>query len=1150
MYSKHYEINKNFQASINLELDLGNEAKINEYIPTHDICDVIKRYINVVLGKSKDRSTVLVGPYGKGKSFILLIISYLLGKNKGSKCWIDLVKKIKAVDPELGKMLEDIKKKKISLLPVLINSNYDNLTQSFLLALNEALKREHIENIIPDNTYNICISLIDKWNKDKAVYKEVLDKCISLYKINLRDLKAGLQSFSYKAYRQFEKLYNCVNKIGVAFNPLVNNDIIKMYKDVATQVTKHEYTGMFVIFDEFSKFIESNSSNLMHDLKIVQDFAELANRSDRSQQINLCCVTHKPLSLYAINKKQNNNALDSFKTVEGRFVEIRFNRSLEENYELIASAIIKKPSAAKICTTYLKDNKKTYDEIKKLSLFSDDKLSKTLFEGCFPLNPMTVYALIQLSEYVAQNERTLFTFLSDTDENSFNSFINNNDDGLFNVDKVYDYFEQLLQKEETNQIRNIWYRAESILSKINNKNERKVIKALAIILMINDLERLPASELIVSLCTSLSINEVSAVISKFINNHYLRKNMLNNMLSFALSNSKHIDDRIDYLSKTKFKKLNYANALNEINDHKYILPRRYNEQNKISRFYSIIFMTEEEFNNIKNFNYHLENIYCDGLIINLLKSKLKNKDIENKVNKINDSRVVIKYPEKNIESVLYKALTRYTCLKDILNQKDLDEISSQEVDLLISETESDIKSLIDKYFESEMLFASSFSKEKNINNLLSSILENTYSKKLIFNNELINKRTVTTQYQKAINHVIDYYLEGEGDFNYSETSPEASIKYSIYEFNKNSKDFREIIENIKKGITGSDGKKISVYSIVNKYSKPPYGVRAGIMPLLFTKAVSELSDNVLLYYQTQERDLKSSDIVKAVANENYFIKFSKKDIAQQNYLNNMLKLFGATPTNNFRKDTVLLANQIKRYFMGLPQIIRLVSNDDNYLELDKEYIDYKNLFLSFNLNSFEAVYLDSKEILKTKDYDSLYKKIKKYKDSEVKLIVPFETRLIKEVKNVFEINDKTSLKIGLNTWIISHKKKKGKPVLSEINKKFYELITKKLNYDDFASIEETSKILLGIDIRDWDGNNLEKLKIKLSIFMSEFMGTSFISIKEVMEKMTQKRENIELSSMGDLLKNNIQGVLDDFSDSVSEEEKISILSDFINKILN
>ena len=50
---------------------MNNESKIYEYIPTTDICDVLKKYIKSVIGDTKERATTLVGPYGKGKSFLL-----------------------------------------------------------------------------------------------------------------------------------------------------------------------------------------------------------------------------------------------------------------------------------------------------------------------------------------------------------------------------------------------------------------------------------------------------------------------------------------------------------------------------------------------------------------------------------------------------------------------------------------------------------------------------------------------------------------------------------------------------------------------------------------------------------------------------------------------------------------------------------------------------------------------------------------------------------------------------------------------------------------------------------------------------------------------------------------------------------------------
>lgn len=71
-----------------------------------------------------------------------------------------LVSKIGKVDSELYDMLLELKEKDISLLPVLINSNYDNLTQSFRLALNDALKRENLSDIIPNSVFDVCLKLI------------------------------------------------------------------------------------------------------------------------------------------------------------------------------------------------------------------------------------------------------------------------------------------------------------------------------------------------------------------------------------------------------------------------------------------------------------------------------------------------------------------------------------------------------------------------------------------------------------------------------------------------------------------------------------------------------------------------------------------------------------------------------------------------------------------------------------------------------------------------------------------------------------------------------------------------------------------------------------------------------------------------------
>lgn len=1151
MYSTYFSINKNFQSSVNLELDLNNQEKIYEYIPTSDICDVLNRYIKTILGSTKDYATTLVGPYGKGKSFLLLVLTYLIGPNKDQKCWIDLVDKIANVDKDLHDNLIKLKEKNITLLPVIINSNYDNIVQSMQIALNESLKRENMEEIIPQSAFDVCISLLDRWMAKEEVKEEVLLKCKGFKNLNLEKLRQGLINYSPKAYASFKDLYDCVN-IGLEFNPLVNNDVVKTYSDITNSIKKYGYSGLFVIFDEFSKFIESNSSNLMKDLKIVQDFAELCARSSKNNQIHLCCVTHKSIVLYEDNKNKNY----SFKVVEGRFKEVRFNRSLDENYQIISSAIKKIKGSESIINSFISTNKGFYENISSLNLFDEKYAETVLYKGCFPLNPLTAYCLIQISEYAAQNERTLFTFLSDTDDHSFNSFIHSPEQGLFNIDKIYDYFSPMLQKEDANNIRNIWYRTESILSKLEDREERKIIKALSIILMINNLEKFPTSEQTISLALNLPVKEVTSKINKLIDQHYLRRNILNNLLSFALSNTRQIDEMVELFQKTKFKNIKYGDLAERLNEQRFLLPRKHNEENKITRFFKVVFFSEEDFKLIKSFNYYFETNYSDGIVVNILRNKITTDQIVEKANELNDQRVIYRFPKSEIEDIFYQSLIRVACLEEVNRQKGLDEITKSEIELFLQESTNDVRFLINKYYNEECNYYSVIlTNEKTIGRLASTMMDKVYPYKLIFNNELINKKEVTTQYQKAINHVIDWLLNGgDNDFIYSPTSPEMSVKMSVLDENDNltktsesSNNFRNLIEEIKESISKSAGTKVPVLEIIKKYLLPPYGIRQGVIPLLLAKAISELSDNIVLYFSNKEIELDADNLVKSVSNDKYKLSFSKGSLEQKNYLKKMMTLYKTESVNNFRKDIYSLTESIKRFFVSMPQIIRLASINNNYLKLEEDFIAYKNVFLAFNINHFESLFELPRTIFKTKSYETIYQKNKKFVETKSQLLNPFKQTLINEIKECFEINEKSSIKTGMDDFIRKYISREMTPVLEKENKELYYLLND-LSYEDFSALDQIAKVSVGQHIEDWDTNKKDRMLLNLKSFKEAIMTTKTVSLKNN-DLSAVINDDQDISSMATLLKNNIESVLEEFSGSVSSTEKIAVLSKLLKDLL-
>lgn len=112
MYNKYVEVNKKFKSSVNLEFDIKNEDKILEYVPTTDLCDVLYYYLESTIRVDTIRSTLLVGPYGKGKSYLMLMLTYLLSKRENRNLFTKVLERIERISLELANLIKEIDSKK------------------------------------------------------------------------------------------------------------------------------------------------------------------------------------------------------------------------------------------------------------------------------------------------------------------------------------------------------------------------------------------------------------------------------------------------------------------------------------------------------------------------------------------------------------------------------------------------------------------------------------------------------------------------------------------------------------------------------------------------------------------------------------------------------------------------------------------------------------------------------------------------------------------------------------------------------------------------------------------------------------------------------------------------------------------------------
>ena len=341
--SEYISFNMNFKTSINLYLNLNKPEKIMSYIPTKSSLVIMRDYLKSVL-KNTEQASLLIGPYGKGKSHLFLVVLAVLSMPRNEENYKVITYLQSLVDDgsdigmEVRNLIGNIWSEN-PMLPVLIQNIEGDLRQSFLYALNEALKRNGLDETFPDTYYSYAIKRIDEWNKDfHETYELFVSELVSR-NLNIGDFEVELSTFSRDALDIFMNIYPNITS-GSSFNPMVNEDVLPIYKSISDKLKEyHGYSGLYIVFDEFSKFLESQDENkVSSNMKFLQDVCELSCDSSDSK-VYITMIAHKSIKEYG--KYISREIINTFTGIEGRIVEKYFITSSKNNYELIKDAIVK-----------------------------------------------------------------------------------------------------------------------------------------------------------------------------------------------------------------------------------------------------------------------------------------------------------------------------------------------------------------------------------------------------------------------------------------------------------------------------------------------------------------------------------------------------------------------------------------------------------------------------------------------------------------------------------------------------------------------------------------------------------------------------------------------------------------------------------------
>lgn len=1122
--SKIISVASGFQYSVNIAYDLNDDNKLKNFIPTKTALELLKDILLSTESSSTNRARVLVGAYGKGKSHIVLMILSILMKKKLSL----LEKALPEIknNPYLYKCVKNYYNTDNKILPVVISGSNTSIPQAFLLALQRTLSEYNLLDAMPETNYKAAIRVISRWKRD---FPDTYDEFIKKIDMPIDKYIEALDNFDINIYENFEKLYPSLTA-GSTFNPFLGFDVVELYESTLKSIKKKGYTGIIVVYDEFSKFLEANISTAsVSDTKMLQDFAEKCNRSGE-KQLHLILISHKEISNYI--DKLPKHKIDGWRGVSERFTHIHLNNNFSQTYEIISS-VIKKDSL--LWNIFKIKYEKMFDNLiiqyKSHAIFSDvdkNNINKIIY-SCYPLHPVSTFILPRLSEKIAQNERTLFTFLSSNGLFTLTSFLNSYNDDMFDLitpDIIFDYFEPLLKKEiYSESIYKIYILTSSILNKIDEVSllERKIIKTISLMYILENFEKLkPTKDEVINIfLVSYSRKEIELAIDNLIEKDYvvyLKRS--NKYLQLKQSSSINIKQQIQDKVVLQTSKNLVKDTLNKINFDKYMYPSRYNDDKEMTRFFSFEFINSNEVTDDIDWNIKSELISADGIIYAIVFNDNDDvKEIEKKVIKSSKNAqqcIFILLKKFNDISSVVKEFNAVSILKDSAIS---DRVLFEEYDIIYEDLKEILINYILEYTHPERLTAKyiylgseqKISRKAALTELLSNICDKLFFKTPVINNESINKNEITSIANNSRHKIISALLHNELDENLGLTGngQEVSIMRSILlrtnvlikednvvKINMCPKDdnmaslLKVISDFILSAKTNGKISFDNLYEQLTSY-KMHIGLRKGVIPIFLSAVIHEYKQYLIITNKNGQVNISADTLLQINAKpEDFYLQYIDWNKDKEMFIKVLSKAFSSfvmkEEVNNNSYD--YLVSAIKRWYVNLPKYSREIQILPTGEKINKQYSSFIKM-LKYNVGSYELLFEKLPLILSSdnKIDEKLADKVIYLKNYYDNLLEELKDELIYITKQKFVSKDKEKYlkQLSLTSVIKDWCQTLNPKIFEQLFKNGAERglrLFKEITNNEKLFIDELAKVATDLRLEDWDYKTIVRFKEQLDIY--------------------------------------------------------------------
>lgn len=1204
------EIAKGFQTSVNISYDLYNDQKICGFIPTLSSLDVIEDVLLSTVPNSTQRSRILIGAYGRGKSHIVLVLMSLLfrkGNDTYQYLFGSLLEKMKDINPNLYKFTNEYLHSNLRILPIVVRGSSTSLTQSFLNALQQTLNEEGFEDLMPETHFKAAVNQIEKWRDE---YPDTYNNLTNKLTKSVNDFILALNEYDVNAYDEFAQLYPSLTS-GSAFNPFIGFDIVELYENVAIKLKDKGFSGVYVIYDEFSKFLESSITTATNsDIKLLQDFAEKCNRSGNTQ-MHLMLISHKDISNY-IDNNLTKDKVDGWRGVSGRFKHINLHNNYSQMYEIISAVIKKNPI---LWQSFIQENETYFDDLKrrftKNGLLDRNNLNEvvTAIEGCYPLHPISTFILPRLSEKVAQNERTLFTFLSADEKYTLPNFITDSRGfQLLTPDYIYDYFEPLLRKEPYTSDTYKTYRLTSaVLRRIEGKPlHEKIVKTIALIYLVEQFEKLPPLvDIIVDTYKDsiASTKEIDLALKELIDNDcvvYLKRS--NNYLKIKDTSGIDIHEEIEKYKSKRLLNKSLTQILNESHFDSFMYPTAYNDENDIIRYFDFTFIESKDYWAVSDWDEKIDDSDADGAVYAIIPES------SSEIDKLNEDILNLNTPPRRIVFILPKKWIDIT--KDVFDYAAVsylkneaadtgDEILKDEYEIYFDDLSDIISSFINSYARPENGSAYYYyNSKKNIvkrraqlSNMLSDICREVFNRTPIINNESINKNDLPTVAINSRTKILAGLLGNElaPNLGLSGTGQDVSIMRStliktgvienadsnpVIQLHPDDVRMADLLLQISTFFTvdaaRQDGAnfKILYEKLINyRYG---FGMKRGVIPIYIALLLYLYKSNIVIMYRGSEVKITPellNDINETPGeftavledwNEDKTVYMARLEEIFTDYISEREKSY-----NRF----TYLYLAMNRWYLSLPKFTKETNkkyyNNGDIENIPTERKKFVNSLKHLNVNPREFLFEKIFDIFGYRTFNlNAVNNIEATKigyDHEIENLIDY---LSYRINTIFLSRSANStLTSTVKDWYENLSDNTKQFLFSGNENKILELFATVTN-DERSFVQRLAKVVSYLRIEDWNNDTVEMFVRDLELFKNTVENynnkrsesantrTSYeLIITDATGNRSPKRfEKTEYSDRAILLRNEINTALEEMGQAISDQEKRQVLIEILEKL--